>query len=384
MSITILAIGDPHFKVNNQYETDIMHSAIVKVIKEKQPTSVVCLGDILDKFELIHVKVYNRVLSFLNDIAAESKDLNLIIGNHDRPNNNVFLTDEHPFNSLKRWDNITIIDKTIIKEIKNNENQTAKFVYVPYVDVGRFREAINTISLDIKMEGTEFDEKQWENTKSMAGFFAHNEFYGAKMGIVKSVKGDVWPTEAPFLVSGHIHDYDKLQTNLYYTGTPMQHGITDSKDKTISLFTYELINNEWKMVDEERIDLNIPKKLRLKLTKEELLEFKMSKNIGYLRIDIEIDPVEWKILCKNPKIVELLRNGVKIKPIDTRIRLKEGELNNVRIKIPYSERLIGNIRQYQEKEPEVVELFEELFGKISKEEEKEEIVIKIKKKKINF
>lgn len=373
--IRILAIGDPHFKTNNSYETDIMHREVINVIKSRQPDSVVCLGDILDKFELIHVKVFNRVLSFIEDMANESKDVNLLIGNHDRPNNNVFLTEDHPFNAIKKWNNITVVDKVLIKEIKG-----APFVLTPYVAVGRFNEALKTVELDYKTD----DQVQHSNLQSMAGVFAHNEFYGAKMGIIKSVEGDIWPLNAPFLVSGHIHDYDQLQPNLYYTGTPIQHGMTDSGDKTISLFTYNLVDGKWKMTEEERIDLNIPKKLKLKLTKEELLDFKLIVNASMIRIDIEIDPIEYKNLLKDSRIINLLDAGVKIKPIDTRVRVHSNNLK-LPVKMLYSKRLISSIKN---SELEVQTLFEELFGDILESPNKKVITIKLenittKRKKSN-
>ncbi len=39
----------------------------------------------------------------------------------------------------------------------------------------------------------------------------HQEFKGAQMGAFKSVDGDDWDESFPYIISGHIHDYQKLQ-----------------------------------------------------------------------------------------------------------------------------------------------------------------------------
>jgi len=388
MSIKIIAIGDPHFKDNNTYETNIMHSSIIKLlIKYKNNDNIIDVvieGDILDKFEAVKEGTFNRVLKFVEDIMKHCRHVYLIIGNHDRPNNNVFLTDEHFFNALKKWKNITVIDKVMIIKIKAENNISedeeieAEFVFVPYVPVGKFRQALNTVGLDHPLENPNCNTEQWEKLKTMAGVFSHQEYYGCKIGHLRSSNGDLWPKDAPFNVSGHIHDEEYLQPNLHYTGTPMQHGHTDTGNKTISLYNYEKIDNKWQMGKEEKIDLKIPKKIHLKLTKEELLNFEIPENATQIKIDIAIDTVEYLQLVKNPKIKKLLDAKIKIKPIDTRKKLKKNQLGSiVPIKLTYSKRLNKEICQ---SDIGVQNEFERIFGPIEKEIEKEEEIKKPKKK----
>ncbi len=49
---------------------------------------------------------------------------------------------------------------------------------VPYVPPGRFVEALNII-----------DNEWWKNVNCI---FAHQEFYGCKMGAIESIEGDKW------------------------------------------------------------------------------------------------------------------------------------------------------------------------------------------------
>ena len=58
----------------------------------------------------IHTQALCRANSFLIDLSKLRKTY-VLIGNHDRINNNVFLTDEHPFTGLKGETNIVIVDK---------------------------------------------------------------------------------------------------------------------------------------------------------------------------------------------------------------------------------------------------------------------------------
>ena len=141
----ILVIGDPHFKNDNTLETDLMHTEIIKLLISKPFKFVVILGDILHKHEKIDMFPYDRSIKFLKDIKDNCKKLYILIGNHDRPNNNDFLTDRHSFNSLKEWDNTIIVDNIIVEEIEEY-----KFCFAPYVPVGRFMEALNTNSVNLE------------------------------------------------------------------------------------------------------------------------------------------------------------------------------------------------------------------------------------------
>jgi 3',5'-cyclic AMP phosphodiesterase CpdA len=237
----ILTIGDPHFKCKNQRETDILHEKCCTLIRERQPDMVIVMGDVLDRHEQIHVGPLTRAVKFLRDLSSLCP-VYLIIGNHDRPNNSDFLSDLHPFTALRSWDNLTLVDKTM---------RVNDFVLVPYVPPGRFIEALNLV------EG-------WQQATAI---FAHQEIRGCKMGVVTSEHGDVWPLYYPPLISGHIHDYQHPQANVWYVGTPFQHAFGDSEDKTVSLYTIS------DTVVEERISLGILPKVIIHLLYDEIDNF---------------------------------------------------------------------------------------------------------------
>lgn len=285
-SITVLAIGDPHFKVSNVKETDAMVEAIIKTAIDKKPDIIIVLGDILDRHETIHVSPLTRATNFLEKLIKISPVF-ILIGNHDLKNNRQFLSDEHPFTALKNWGtNMTVVDTTTLINIKGH-----KFVFVPYVPPGRFEEALN----------------KCEEWKSATCIFAHQEFKGVKMGAIISIEGDDWPLTYPYVVSGHIHDYQEPQVNILYTGTPIQHAFGDRHDKTVSYLTYYSHIKR----DHERIDLGLPRKHIIYLTCAEVSNYVPQHNCE-LKIIIQGTSSEIKAIMKHPNIDIWKRAGYRV------------------------------------------------------------------------
>ena len=141
----ILTIGDPHFKKDNANETSLMVDKLTTLIWQEKPDMIVILGDIGHDFNDVGTSRNVRIFNFINTIY-ESMSINcklfILIGNHDRVNNKIFMTDEHSFNAYKRWERLEIIDSIHI-EIINHK----KYVFVPYVPTGKFNEALETKKL---------------------------------------------------------------------------------------------------------------------------------------------------------------------------------------------------------------------------------------------
>ena len=243
----ILLIGDPHFKINNAYESDQFISEIYKLLNEVKYDKIIILGDILDTHEKIHMRPFCRATEFITNLSSISPTY-VLIGNHDRINNSVYLTDEHPFNGLKNKKNIFIIDKLFEED---------GFLYVPYVPTGRFKEALKTIP-SIQRNGL-----KKENYKAI---FAHQEFQGS----IFQDQGDIAPKDIP-IYSGHIHNYRKMG-NVTYVGTPFQHSFFDNPDK----FIMEL--NIKKEIVENKISLNIIKKRVEEINISKLADYKVDEN----------------------------------------------------------------------------------------------------------
>lgn len=298
--ITCLAIGDPHFKVSNVKRTALMTKACLKVANEKKPDFIVLLGDILDRHESIHVTPLTQAVQFIRDLSEISPTY-VLIGNHDRPNNSDFLSELHPFSAIKHWKSeVTIVDTTLITEIKG-----LKFVFVPYVPTGRFMEALQKIT-------------EWSQATAI---FAHQEFFGVQMGPIKSQEGDKWELTNPLVITGHIHDYHELQTNIIYTGTPIQHAFGDREDKTISWFKFtkandsilDMLSNCKKSIiyEQERIDLEVAKISIVQLKTEDVPTYVPPSN-KIIKIVISGTSADIKTVIKHPNITLWRKSGIKI------------------------------------------------------------------------
>lgn len=262
--MSILLIGDPHYKKSNKDETEQMEKAILEYLSgDVNIERIVVLGDILDTHEKINLFAMKRAVDFLNKLS-EYAIVYVIIGNHDRPSNDIFLTEEHSLYPLKWTQNDIIIVDQVRKE--------KDMIFVPYVEPGRFMEALETKGIK---------DEQLKSGKYRY-IFAHQEFFGAQTGGFISQMGDKWNEDYPPVISGHIHDYQVLG-NITYIGTPYQTGYGDNPNKGIYLLDQE--------GDLEKIELNIIPKIIIHLPIEEVLDYDFP-NDKKVKLIIEGDAVE--------------------------------------------------------------------------------------------
>jgi len=143
--------------------------------------------------------------------------------------------------------------------------------------------------------------------KKSTCIFAHQEFKGAKMGAIISEEGDPWSLDLPLVISGHIHDYDHLQTNIIYTGTPIQHAFGDRSDKTVSWFTF----NGSGGFHEERINLKLPKKIIIRVPYDQIEDTSLPENTE-IKVIVIGNTSQIKTAAKLTKIKNWIKEGVKV------------------------------------------------------------------------
>lgn len=304
--MNILVIGDIHIKTINISDIDIFIKNIYDIAIDKNPDYIVLLGDILDTFEKINTFELNKAYELINILRSISK-LYIIIGNHDMVNCIQFLTENHWANALKSWDNVIIVDKPIY------END---FVFVPYVPNGRFIEALDTLL-----------HHDWKKAKCI---FAHQEFYGSKMGAIISETGDKWDIEYPYVVSGHLHLNQTPQDNIYYPGSSMQVAYGESQDNIVAFLLFKEDDDGY---DLEEIELGLPKKKIIYTSLEDIknnnIKLDFFNDNDKIKISISGNYEEFKTFKKSNKYKELLSNkGTKIvfKPTRQEIKLKNEKI----------------------------------------------------------
>jgi len=289
--LSILCIGDPHYKESNIIDMEEFNVKLLNFVKEKKPDIIVLLGDILHDHKDINVyplELATKLITTLADLLP----VIILIGNHDRPNNSDFMSKYHPFPGLDGKHNITLVASTKEQYIKGH-----RLIFVPYVYPGRFDEALGYLS------------HPYYNVTS---YFAHQEFRGAKMGAIESKVGDIWPEERSLVIAGHIHDYDKLQSNVIYTGTPLMHGYGDTHHKTVSWFDFDE-TGKW---EETRHDLQITPKITISITADQFYSW-VPPNTKYVRLNIKGTSAEIASITKSQRFAELKMMGIKLNPKTT-------------------------------------------------------------------
>jgi DNA repair exonuclease SbcCD nuclease subunit len=278
MSKKWLLIGDPHYEVNNLHMMKQATNEILQLIDKRKPELCIVLGDTLHTHNRIEMLAQSQAINWLKAIATKCR-LIVLIGNHDRINNQDFLSPIHPFVGLKETENITVVDTTIWDKEEN-------LIYVPYVPPGRFKEALQKVGYN---PGD-------ENTKPPKAIFAHQEFKGCLLGERESTKGDFWNQEWPQIFSGHIHTYHILP-KIIYVGTFHQQNYGEDPDKAIMFVNVD--EEEFKM---NRISLkSVPKRVTVHLTLAELPQFteKIPPNCQ-VKVVVHVDATERKSLDGNP------------------------------------------------------------------------------------
>jgi DNA repair exonuclease SbcCD nuclease subunit len=295
----ILCIGDPHFKVSNIDEVNIFIERISKLIEEIKPEAIIMMGDLLDTHEKIHSIPLNKAYEFIDKLRKTSITY-CIVGNHDYYNNSQFLTENHWLNALKEWKNVVVVDKVLLQEING-----FKYVLCPYVYPGRFKEAMDTLDIDLK----EID-----------CIFAHQEFYGCKMGAITSIEGDKWELSNPLVISGHIHSNQKPQDNIYYPGSSMQHAFGESDRNIIPIVKFEKKNIR---PDIEEIDLGLPRKKIIYKDMENIKNFEIKDTEHKIKLSISGCYEEFKSFKKSTKYKEFIKKGVKVIFKPKKIEIKQ-------------------------------------------------------------
>jgi DNA repair exonuclease SbcCD nuclease subunit len=304
----ILAIGDPHFKVDNIEESKVFITNLSSYLSQNTDIEIiVVLGDVLHNHEKLHTFALNSAIEFFTMLVSHKRKCFCLVGNHDATSNTIFLTDNHWMNALKGWDGLTIVDHPVIEFIGES------FITLcPYVPDGRFLEALShlvTVEETRKVKRYLKDDKDmtysrikihdWKESKCI---FSHQLFDGVKMGAIVAKNVEEWKPEYPFCINGHIHENQRPQENLYIPGSAMQEGYGDMTDKIVAVIT--ITDDKYPLIEE--VDLNIKRKKIIYTTIDEIdtIKEKLEKN----------ENIDYKIVVKgSDSELKALKNSSKYK-----------------------------------------------------------------------
>lgn len=335
----ILTIGDPHFKSDNGETTQELTEKIIELVKDRldEINAVAILGDILHRHEKIDLHPYHRAMKMILGIheilnsCEDDKFLYIIIGNHDRSNNRVFMTDEHVFEPLKLWNNTFVADTCIIHEPFDD----FRVLLMPYVPPGDFEKGYKPL----------LDKHSLNIDKDIDLVLAHQEFHGAKMNTITSNEGDPWDSLKPLCVSGHIHDYQQLKSNMYYVGTPIQHGFADIGQKTVSIFTFE----ESRKFIEERVNLNIKGRTTVKGSVKHYDDLYLPTDEYFVKVKLSGTKQEIKNFIDSKKYKIAIEKGIVFQFLELpTVDVNENFVTKIETSVSFSDRVKDMINNLDE------------------------------------
>jgi DNA repair exonuclease SbcCD nuclease subunit len=232
--MTIIAVGDLHIMPSNIERVKVYNKSLCNYISENTPEFVVILGDVLHHHGKVFIECMNEAIELFK-IIGEMCPVYVIVGNHDMMDSKLFLTSENWMKACKWIPNVTIVDVPMVDR---------KCMFIPYVPVGQFEEAVESLNIDI-------DEIMYT--------FCHHDF----------INEPVPPNMT--IVSGHIHDKQWVGPNVYYPGSAMYNKYTSNTvRKTISK-----ICDDSTIVD---VDLDAPTMIYMKMAISEYKQVKCRVN----------------------------------------------------------------------------------------------------------
>lgn len=287
-----LFIGDPHFQVDNVQDVEIFVSKTYDLVQKEKFDFVCILGDILHTHEKLHSVPLNKAIDFVSKLSKMVREVILLVGNHDMYSNQEYLNTNHWMNCLKTIPNVDVVDTVKMKTFQNN----IRLVFVPYVYPGKFKDALNAC----------LSESEWTTSKCI---IAHQEFYNCNMGAIKSVDGDVWSENYPPVISGHIHNNQKVEPNIYYPGSALQHSFGDTGKNIVAIVTFSQQNRAY---DLKEVDLGLPRKKIIYAGVKDKIEIPIIKEGEKVRMTISGKQDEFKAFKKSEKYKKLVDKGVKV------------------------------------------------------------------------
>lgn len=289
--LKLFPLGDPHIDQKTLPIVDAAIPQIYNFIEEEKPDLFVCLGDILEKpgraDTASHKRAVNEVLKPFYKKTGNKPYL--VIGNHDRPNKESGISDEHFFNGYEEW--LNVADKVIVSE---------NCVFVPWVKEGTFEKELVNSGIDMARLDASHPERYY-------CVFAHVEIEGCQNDNL-SISGntDKWPSSRIPLITGHIHKYQRLSNNIFYPGTFYMKTFGEDENKGISFFE---IDTETYEITEKRYSLAVPRKITLALKPADVRSF-VPNGIDSYRLIVRGSTQEIDALARY--LDDLSASGIKV------------------------------------------------------------------------
>lgn len=217
----ILVIGDPHFKVDNVEESEHFLLQVQQWLVNNPVNTIVILGDILHSHEKIFTFALRMAVKFIK-MCASFAFTYCLVGNHDATSNTIYCSSNHWMGVLEGLSNVAVVESP--------KWHTDQILLCPYVSDGCFMKMLEEFSPEYKRAKV---------------IFAHQLFDGGQMGALVASGVERWDIGLPQIISGHLHDRQHPQPNLYYVGSSQQLAFNERGDKSIACVTVQDNGVRW-------------------------------------------------------------------------------------------------------------------------------------------
>jgi len=212
----ILAVGDPHIKINNLDQGQLLMDYVLKVAIDRGIETVLFMGDLLHNHAVKRVEVEDFWVRCFNSFNDHSIHCDVIVGNHDC----VGSKEKEHLNSLNIFNYLPNV--TVYNEIVDVEKNGIVYTIAPYYsDLDKF--VVDTSKTQGKV------------------LFAHQTFTGVQYSNGFYAKDGIDPIliKHDQIISGHIHKAQKIGDKTSYIGTPKWDDMSDAnQDKGIWILTF--------------------------------------------------------------------------------------------------------------------------------------------------
>lgn len=321
MKVTALLLTDTHFRADNILEGQEFVEKFITKAEQLCPTFIVHMGDIYEHHETLKVGAM-RIAEYLFERLSYIAPVYILIGNHDYTNNRQFLTSNHGLNALKKWNNITVVDKVISREIYGKQ-----FVFCPYVPPGRFHEALDTLHQE---------QNVWEMAECI---FTHITINGCYYGNGIVTDADDWDEDDPPVISGHIHEPQTIGKNVFYPGSSVQVKFNESPNKRVWYINFSAEDPENGYFDYKKIDLKMKwkKQLRVKIDDLDSIDFDDASKKYKLSVAVLCNKEEFRAFKISEKYTSLIEQGIRVVPhiIEENVDTEGGVIGKKREHVSY-------------------------------------------------
>lgn len=264
----IIAVGDMHIKCRYLDLLRRARDSLCEEVRRCNPQYVVLLGDQLDGHDVIDLSCLYALTKMLKDLTALTRVI-MLVGNHDMLNNRQYCTAEHALCSLEHMTGLTIVDRpTLVNPERVIAKEEPALICCPFIPKGRLCEALDQYLPD--------SCTRWRELSESCVIFAHQELKGVVMNCITSSSGDVYDSSWPTIVSGHIHENQKIGTNIYYVGTPWATNFTAEDGKSVSLMDFGDEPSTSSTFDVRKLELKgVPKRVKIVCTLDTLKDLEL-------------------------------------------------------------------------------------------------------------